>query len=145
MYNKYFFNNNIIQQMAIQLDEFNLNDYNRAQAYLNNFEQEYAADDNVPSVINISSSALPADYYDRFAYDFAATYVNRHKDNAVVGGRRRSRQQRQRRSRQQQQRRSRQQQQKQQQQQQQQQQQRRRSRQQQQQQQQRRSRQQRRR
>ena len=92
------------------MGEFNLNDYNRAQAYLNNFEQDYAVDDNVPSVINISSSVLPADY-DRFAYDFAATYVNRHKDNAVVGGRRRSRQQRQRRSRQQQQQRSRQQQQ----------------------------------
>ncbi len=90
------------------MNEFNFNDYNRAQAYLNNFQQDYAADDTVPSVITMTSLDLP-DYYDRFAYDFAGSYVNRHKDRAVVGGRRRSRKQRrqrQRRSRQQRQRRS---------------------------------------
>lgn len=90
--------------IVLDLDQFNQNNLNAANAYINNFADNYMNDDSVPAtVMNRNNVELPNEY-NRTSYDFAVAYRNRYQ-NQVVGGRRRRqsrrsrRQQRQRRSR----------------------------------------------
>lgn len=92
------------------LNQFNQNSLNAANSYINNFREQYADDDDVPTAINILPQVELPNTYDRMSYDFAVAYKTRYQhrqDNQhrPVGGRRRRqsrrsrRQHRQRRSR----------------------------------------------
>jgi hypothetical protein len=72
----------------------------RVKAYINNFNSEYAVDDNVPTPINRID--IDPTIYSTISYYMASQYMQKYCNNRSVGGRiRRSKQQRKSRSKQQ--------------------------------------------
>ena len=68
-------------EVLLDLNVYTANMLNVAQTYVQNFSNQYEADDTAPVVQFHRSRIITTDEYNRSSYDFAMAYVNRHRVN----------------------------------------------------------------